>query len=149
MKQRKRWSPVRAAIYGVCAALIYEAIKLFKAPNWKSRRKLWADRLRPMSAPSVAGTVPSDEDLAETSPTKEPEAGLADGQVELPLFSDPRIVFQGGLLVLALLAALNAAREIALPVVLAFILNLLLQPAFRALERLRVPKMLGALLLIV
>src|SRR5207248_791023 len=31
---------------------------------------------------------------------------------------------------------------------LAFILNLLLQPAFRALERLRVPKMLGALLLI-
>ena len=147
MKQLKRWSPVRAAIYGICAALIYQAIKLFKAPNWKSRRKLWANPLRPTTASSIVGTVPSDEDW-ETSPTNEPEAGLADEQVELPIFSDPRIVFQGGLLVLALLAALNAAREIALPVVLAFILNLLLQPALRMLERLRVPKMLGALLLI-
>ena len=49
---------------------------------------------------------------------------------------------------LALLAALYAGREIVLPIVLAIILNLLLQPALRMLERLYVPRMLGALLLI-
>jgi predicted PurR-regulated permease PerM len=101
----------------------------------------------------MAGTVPNDDDLAETGPTKEPGGppvsdGAADEQVETPLASDPRSIFQGGLFVLALLAALYAAREIVLPVVLALILNLLLQPALRMLERLRVPKMLGALLLI-
>jgi len=49
---------------------------------------------------------------------------------------------------LALLAALYAAREIVLPIVLAIILDLLLQPALRLLERLHLPRMLGALLLI-
>jgi predicted PurR-regulated permease PerM len=49
---------------------------------------------------------------------------------------------------LALLAALYAGREIVLPIVLAIILNLLLQPALRMLERLYVPRILGALLLI-
>jgi len=49
---------------------------------------------------------------------------------------------------LALLAALYAGREIVLPIVLAIILDLLLQPALRLLERLHVPRMLGALLLI-
>ena len=67
---------------------------------------------------------------------------------EMPLPSDFRTVFQGGLFVLALLAALYVAREIVLPIVLAFILNLLLQPGLRTLERLHVPRMLGALLLI-
>ncbi len=66
----------------------------------------------------------------------------------MPLASDLGSIFQGGLFVLALLAALYAAREIVLPVVLAVILKLLLQPALRMLERLRVPTMLGALLLI-
>jgi predicted PurR-regulated permease PerM len=47
-----------------------------------------------------------------------------------------------------LLAALYAGREIVLPVVLATILNLLLQPALRVLERFYLPRMLGALILI-
>jgi predicted PurR-regulated permease PerM len=70
------------------------------------------------------------------------------GEQELPRSSDLRSVFQGGLFVLVFLAALYAAREIVLPVVLAFILNLLLQPVLRMLERLHVPRMLGAILLI-
>jgi predicted PurR-regulated permease PerM len=153
MKQPERWSPIRAAIYGFCAALIYGTIAFFRAPAWKSRRNLWADRLRPMRPSDMAGIVPNDDDSAETGPTKEPGGppasdGPADEQAETPLASDPRSIFQGGLFVLALLAALYAAREIVLPVVLALILNLLLQPALRMLERLRVPKMLGALLLI-
>ena len=66
----------------------------------------------------------------------------------MPRGADVRGVFQGGLFMLALLAALYAAREIVLPIVLAIVLNLLLQPALRLLERLHVPRMLGALLLI-
>jgi predicted PurR-regulated permease PerM len=49
---------------------------------------------------------------------------------------------------LAILAALYVARKIILPIVLAFVLMLLLYPALRILERLRVPRMLGSLLLI-
>ena len=66
----------------------------------------------------------------------------------MPRGADVRGVFQGGLFMLALLAALYAAREIVLPIVLAIILDLLLQPALRLLERLHLPRMLGALLLI-
>jgi hypothetical protein len=69
-------------------------------------------------------------------------------QVEMPLPSDLRTAFEGGLFLLALLAALYATREIVLPVVLAFVLRLVLQPAVRLLERLRAPGVLSALLLI-
>src|SRR6476660_4621126 len=73
-------------------------------------------------------------------PATEPE--------EMPLPSDPKVIFLGGLFVLALLAAAYVASEIVLPLVFAFILKLLLQPAMRILERLHVPRMLSALLLI-
>jgi predicted PurR-regulated permease PerM len=66
----------------------------------------------------------------------------------MPLPSDPKVIFLGGLFVLALLAAAYVASEIVLPLVFAIILKLLLQPAMRILERLHVPRMLAALLLI-
>jgi predicted PurR-regulated permease PerM len=73
-------------------------------------------------------------------PAEEPE--------EMPLPSDPKIIFLGGLFGLALLAALYVAAEIVLPLVLAVVISLLLQPAMRLLERWHVPRMLAALLLI-
>ena len=73
-------------------------------------------------------------------PAQEPE--------EMPLPSDPKVIFLGGLFVLALLATAYVASEIVLPLVFAIILKLLLQPAMRILERLHVPRMLAALLLI-
>jgi len=73
-------------------------------------------------------------------PAEEPE--------EMPLPSDPKVIFLGGLFVLALLATAYVASEIVLPLVFAIILKLLLQPALRILERLHVPRMLAALLLI-
>ena len=90
-----------------------------------------------------AGSTSADEPDAR-SISNEPvvsEQGMPQG-------ADIRGVFQGGLFILALLAALYAGREIVLPIVLAIILNLLLQPALRMLERLYVPRILGALLLI-
>ena len=65
-----------------------------------------------------------------------------------PLPSDPKTIFLGGLFVLALLAAAYVASEIVLPLVLAIVLKLLLQPVLRILERLHIPRILAALLLI-
>ncbi len=64
-------------------------------------------------------------------------------QTEMSLPSELSTVFLGGLFLLALLAAVYAAREIVLPVVHAFVLHLLLAPALRMLERLRAPRMLA------
>jgi predicted PurR-regulated permease PerM len=74
------------------------------------------------------------------SPTEEPE--------ETPLPSDPKVIFLGGLFALALLATAYVAAEIVLPFVFAITLKLLLQPIMRLLERLHVPRMLAALMLI-
>jgi predicted PurR-regulated permease PerM len=51
---------------------------------------------------------------------------------EMPLPSDRKVTFLGGLFVLALLAAAYVASEIVLPLVFAITLKLLLQPALRA-----------------
>jgi len=74
-------------------------------------------------------------------PAEEPEG--------MPLPSDPKAVFLGGLFFLALLAAAYVAREVIMPLTFAVVLALLLQPALRLLERLRLPRTLAALLLIV
>src|SRR5690348_9757410 len=81
-----------------------------------------------------------DQETQVISPPEQPE--------EMPLPSDPKVIFLGGLFVLALLAAAYAASEIVLPLVFAGILSLLLQPALRILERLHVPRIIAALLLI-
>jgi predicted PurR-regulated permease PerM len=67
-------------------------------------------------------------------------------ETEMPLPSDPRTFFLGGLFAMAVLAALYVASSVILPVVLAFVLNLLLQPAVRLLGRLHLPRAVGALL---
>ena len=65
--------------------------------------------------------------------------------IEMPLPSNPQTFFLGSLLVLAVLAAVYVASPIILPVVLAFVLQLIPQPAVRLLERVRVPRAVGAL----
>jgi predicted PurR-regulated permease PerM len=83
------------------------------------------------------------------APDKETETmPLAEEPEEMPLPADPKAIFLGGLFVLALLAAAYVASEIVLPLAFAIILKLLLQPAFRILERLHIPRVLAALLLI-
>jgi len=84
--------------------------------------------------------APTDQVTEAVPPAEEPE--------QMPLPSDPKVIFLGGLFVLALLATAYVASEIVLPLAFAVILKLLLQPALRLLERLRVPRILAALLLI-
>jgi predicted PurR-regulated permease PerM len=73
----------------------------------------------------------------------------AEDPEEMPLPSDPKTIFLGGLFVLALLAAAYVASQIVLPLAFAVMLSLLLQPALRVLERWYLPRILAALLLIV
>ena len=84
--------------------------------------------------------APTDQETKVVPALEEPE--------EMPLPSDPKVIFLGGLFVLALLATAYVASDIVLPLVFAVILKLLLQPAMRILERMRVPRILAALLLI-
>src|ERR1043166_9743214 len=84
--------------------------------------------------------APVDQEAEVVQPAEVPEG--------MPLPSDPKVVFLGGLFLLALLATAYVASEIVLPLAFAIILNLLLQPALRMLERLHVPRILAALLLI-
>ena len=63
--------------------------------------------------------------------------------------ADPQVIFLGGQFVLALLAAIYLAADVLMPLVFAFTLKLLLQPAMRWLERLRIPRILAALVLII
>jgi predicted PurR-regulated permease PerM len=74
-------------------------------------------------------------------------AAVAD-QEDLPVPSDINTVFLSGLFLLAMLAACYVASEIVLPMVLAFVISLVLQPGMRVLERVRLPRGIAAILLI-
>jgi predicted PurR-regulated permease PerM len=93
----------------------------------------------PPQRPSIAPV--SDDHLPEPHEA----ATEAADETEMPLPSDPQTFFLGGLFALGFLAALYVASSIILPVALAFILNLLLQPAVHLLGRAYVPRAVGAL----
>ena len=78
----------------------------------------------------------------------EPQAAVTEAadETEMPLPSDPRTFFLGGLFALGVFAVLYVASAIILPVILAFVLSLLLQPAVRLLGRVHLPRAVGALL---
>src|ERR1700690_3080043 len=84
--------------------------------------------------------APTDQKAEVVSPAEVPE--------DLPLPSDPKVIFLGGLFAFAVLTAAYVASEIVLPFVFAIVLKLLLQPAFRILERLHIPRVVASLLLI-
>ena len=68
-----------------------------------------------------------------------------DDSDDMPLPTDPKTVFLGGLFVLGCMAVLYVAAEIVLPLILAIVLKLLLQPFVRLLESVRIPRAVGAL----
>ena len=83
------------------------------------------------------------EDLVDAAVS---DAATREGaRPEMPLPDDARTVFLGGLFALASLAALYVASAIVLPILLAFVLNMLLQPVMDVGERLRLPRVAAAL----
>jgi predicted PurR-regulated permease PerM len=110
-----------------------------------------------MSAQGARSVDATAEDTAEdrVAAIREPAARLPmreeparAAREDMPLPTEPRTIFLGGLFLLALLTALYVASPIVLPVVLAIVLKLLLQPFVRLMDRLRVPHSLGAVLAI-
>jgi predicted PurR-regulated permease PerM len=63
---------------------------------------------------------------------------------DMPLPTNPQTIFLGGLFAFAVMAAMYVTAEILLPVILAIVLKLLLQPLVRLLERLYIPRGVGA-----
>ena len=88
--------------------------------------------------------------LREDLPPDCLEAGIqrVEDRLEMPLAPDARTIFLGILCLIAVVACLYIAQDIVLPVVLALVLKLLLQPLVTLLERLHVPKAAGALVAI-
>lgn len=64
---------------------------------------------------------------------------------DMPLPTDASHVFQGGLFIMALLACMYLAREVVIPITLAFFLKLLVQPGMNLMKRMRVPRLIAAL----
>jgi len=96
----------------------------------------------------VAGEVAGSANDQNSEPigSVAPEPVLLDVDVSAPW--DVKAVFQGGMFFLMLLGACYLAAEILLPIVLAFVLMLVLQPAMRLLERWHLPRGVAALALI-
>jgi predicted PurR-regulated permease PerM len=89
-----------------------------------------------------AGAATITETVSETVTVEEKSVP----EPEMPLPSDPKTFFLGGLFLLAVLTACYFAGPIVAPLLMAFFLKLLLQPLFRWFTRLRIPKPLSALL---
>ncbi len=98
-------------------------------------------------------TVPGGEVFPLVTPLPDGEGSAPDEvpeAVDLGLPAAPEItnVFLGGLLLLASLAACYFAAAILLPIVVAFVLMLVLQPAMRVLQRLHFPRLVAAIFII-
>jgi predicted PurR-regulated permease PerM len=95
-----------------------------------------------MSAESMPESgVPEALETASPKPSAEPAK-------DMPLPDDPKLVFLAGLFLIAALTGAYFAREVLLPIVLAFVLKLLFQPIMRLLARVHVPRVVASLAVI-
>src|SRR5260221_1640753 len=106
----------------------------------RSRRGFDSDGWRRMS-------MANDADRIEL-PARDPVELVAQTRPEMPLPKDMQALLLVGIFGLLVLYTLYFAGEIVLPILFAFVLNLLLQPSMRIFARLFVPKVIAALLTI-
>ncbi|GAN77189.1 AI-2E family transporter [Acidisphaera rubrifaciens] len=105
-----------------------------------------------IAEPLLAATRLGDAVAAETTELAEAvskEKPSGEEREPMPLPTDPRSMFLGGLFFLATIASLYVAADIILPVVAAIMLKLLLQPVVRVAERLHLPRAVGAVVALV
>jgi predicted PurR-regulated permease PerM len=101
-----------------------------------------------MSAPNAAAVAaPSTAVAAGEQPG--PSQAVQERQAEMPLPHDLQTLLLMGIFGLLLLFALYFTGEFMLPIIFAIILYLVLQPVMRATSRLRIPKTIAALIIIV
>ena len=106
-----------------------------------------------MTAPAVTKLRESASPLEDVEAGEAAEAGETAPAVEPVEFTltPPQAIFllQSAMFVLAVFVVMYVAKAIILPVILAFVLKLLLNPAFRWLQRMRLPRVIGALVLLI
>lgn len=95
--------------------------------------------------------VPPDGTVDVVSVRDEPlvETGNVESATPIQLPSDPLVFLQAAQFTLLFVGALYLTRTIVLPIVLAILLKLLMQSGVRRLERIHIPRVIGALLMIV
>lgn len=91
------------------------------------------------------GTAPDTADEKAARPRQDGQADPATGAEDMPLPHNTQSIFLGVLVLFASFAVMRVAAEVFLPVVIALVLKLLLQPLVRLLERIHIPKGIGAL----
>jgi predicted PurR-regulated permease PerM len=100
----------------------------------------------------VSASAPPDRSplspVMEASPERTAALTEAADEAVVPFPSNPQTFFLGGIFALGVFAALYVASAIILPVVLAFVLSLLLQPAVQLSGRVRLPRAIGSLFVI-
>ena len=87
-----------------------------------------------------------------THADESPDQGVVDAGHEHRLLAGPQAVSSyvlTGLLLVAIFHTLRVARELFLPLMLAFLLTFLLSPVVRALKRLHIPEALGAAMVLI
>jgi predicted PurR-regulated permease PerM len=106
-----------------------------------------------VTAPAVTKLRESASPLEDVEAGEAAEAGETAPAVEPVEFTltPPQAIFllQSAMFVLAVFVVMYVAKAIILPVILAFVLKLLLNPAFRWLQRMRLPRVIGALVLLI
>src|ERR1700730_16908566 len=108
-----------------------------------SERKPMVAAIPPSQRPPLPSMLDVDLPEPDAAGTEAPDV------TEMHLPSNPQTFFFGWMFALGGVAAVYVASSIVLPVVLAFVLNLLLQPAVRLLGRVHLPRAVGALLTVV
>jgi predicted PurR-regulated permease PerM len=101
------------------------------------------------TAPSrraAASDIADDTATGDDAPTIEVIVEEQSTTIQLP--SDPLVFLQAAQFMLLFVAALYLTRTIVLPIVLAILLKLLLQSGVRRLERIHVPRVIAAFLMI-
>jgi predicted PurR-regulated permease PerM len=94
---------------------------------------------------SVPVNLPA-EALPEADKAEEKETTAeAFANAEKPLPTDPKTIYLGGLFGLAVLVACFYAQAVIVPLVMAMVLKMMLQPLVRVLGRLRLPRAVAAL----
>ena len=121
---------------------------------WHRARPLEKLRARSQDLHGGRRLTPTDRFVATAHDGDASAGRLVDDAVQepptrMPLPTDPRTIFLGGLFLLAVMATLYIAAALVLPIVFAIVLKLLLQPLVRVLDGIGVPRGLGALAAVV
>jgi len=135
---------------GIQASTMTEGL----AELWHRARPLAKLRARSQDSHRSPRPTPPDRSAATAHDNEASAARLLDDAVQepltrMPLPTDPRTIFLGGLFFFAVMATLYSAAALILPIVFAIVLKLLLQPLVRVLDGIGVPRGIGALAAVV